>query len=377
MHRGAALLFLAVLSSCGGGGGGGDGGPATAGEFSAALVDAVGAKNAQCGPMTTAASRFMLSMQVLPRLVAEAERAGRMGYDPAKGKECLQLIAGSTCAELAVEAGQELAAPCEDAFVPKVPVGGGCTALVDTNVTGECIGGTCQLNTDGACTDTQGTCVARGGLGDACGWHVAACARGYKCGSSGFCVARAPVIFQSHAGDRCDGLQEEGRLCEDALRCVGLRGAATCEARAEAGDACGAGGDCVLGTSCDGVTCTAWKRVGDSCVAGNDECEDGAFCDHGSCAPWPGKTGTCGTPVGEDYRDCLDPEAWCNLAVGAVTGTCQSSLAAPQTCDPDQTAALQCGPYAICSSGGICTPVVCWPGGKGPKTPGGGKDPKV
>jgi len=353
----AALLGLAGCSKS-------SSSPPSAKDFTETLVQALGDRFAACTEATPDMGRQYMLTSIQPDAIAEAQRAGRIGLDEAKARECLAWIETAQCAELMQEGG---GSQCLSAFVPKVHEGGACTLFAEPwssgrgGMTAECIQGECVLGSDFACV-THGMCRTLAAEGDACQVPMAFrnCAQGLVCGE-GTCEAGTPVVIHDQVGDPCDFGQYH--LCADALYCVAGDTAATCQPRVAQGGDCTGSDQCAIGTSCNG-TCQAWKVVGADCTAGEYECVSGAFCDSttSTCTAFPKAGGTCGSTTEGEYIGCVD--SWCEypdmtgVAAPVPLPTCQPYVAAGGACTPELDRSLatagiriwtgQCGPGMVC-----------------------------
>lgn len=341
--------------------------PASASGFADDMMAAFAAKRAECSPVTADLARQETLLILQADAVAEAQRAGRVGLDESKARECLSWIEAADCSVLERKGGP---VECLSAFVPKVHEGGACTLFVDTGLTAECIAGECVAYSDFSCTMT-GMCKTLASEGEPCGVPVADrdCAQGFECVGH-TCVAWTPVVVHDQVDDPCDFTGNV--ICADDLYCAEGMTAATCQARAAEGEDCTAT-PCVKGTSCDGAQCVAWKGVDADCVPGDHECVGGAFCDAATstCAAFPTVGGECGYTAQGEYRTCID--SWCEIAappppppalVAALppVGACRAFLAEGATCHPMPIDATRPAAAAVgfswdeCGPGRLCDP---------------------
>jgi hypothetical protein len=268
----------------------------------------------------------------------DAQAAGRVGFDQAKAKACLDTLAASSCGLLL--RGGSLPSACYEAVPPQVAAGGTCTSSLDL----ECVAGFCDTSAAAACT-TGGHCITSATLGQACS-STLRCARGLTCNASSTCEAVAAVTLVGLGGD-CSA--SATTACDDGLYCNNAVTPRVCAAWKGAGESC-TGAPCQLGLHCDPVshTCATLVALGATCVPGQGQCAGNAYCSPtNKCVVTPTLGGDCSPSAGEALF-CID--SWCKPPVAPATApTCAPYAAPGAACDTGNL--LQCG------LGHACTPV--------------------
>lgn len=282
------------------------------------LADVVTSYQVRCGvPIlareTDLAYRAMVD-GTCEDLVA-AERAGRVRYDRAAAGSCMESLsrAVGACADLSGPA-----EGCAPWITPAVPLGGACTSVAE-----------CMAPADGCYAGNQclGTCMAPGGLGEACGAPWPGCAEGFYCAGATGCQPLVAMGGQCPKVDACAA----GSYCLSGL-CVAYLGE---------GDVCSSGGLCASGLFCNWVVgrCEPWRRPGDDCspTAGR-QCDPAlGYCLQASsftCTAWPA------APGGGDGEPCgvagCKPGFYCDEAnpQPAVGPLCRAQGGLDATCDP-------------------------------------------
>lgn len=276
--------------------------------------------------------------------VAQAYRAamdqGILTYCPGPAQACIQALSVVT------------AACREGGAVGTIPQG--CVLMLSVNTT---LGDTCPDHGwgcdegKGYCSSDDGTCVALPGLGESCD---GVCEEGLVCNSAYKCAIGL-------AGDVC----VSGRDCDPALACVGGK----CGEALPAQGTCTTDWDCRAGLACQSGTCGAIadpctdpdscgenaacvatrarvckpaRKVGEPCLQ-TEDCVPSAFCDQGSCALRPGD----GSPCGEGVYCAA------GLACGSSSGSCGSI---PGLGDPCALGPM--GPF-LCEDGLACLSGTC------------------
>ena len=229
----------------------------TAEGYSAALNEARCRHLVTCGALASlddcrrALPRFAFPIP-LDGYVAAALEAGKVVFNTASARACVQGIAASSC-DVTASLGQSTPEICEQAFGGTVHGGGTCVFDL------ECISQSCDVSPCGGACCT-GTCVGdrRPGppqLGEPCRFD-GVCAAGLHC-DGGTCATRQP------AGATCRSLFE----CDDGLICSAFPfGTGTCVPLSELGESCGV--RCRdLGAVCDSQNgvCVKAALGGDAC----------------------------------------------------------------------------------------------------------------
>ena len=103
-------------------------------------------------------------------------------------------------------------------------------------------------------------------------------------------------------------------------------------------------------------------KVGSACTAGMFQCQPGAYCNAGKCLEYPTIGGACGqigSAGSAEIATCLN--GYCNLASGAMTGTCSAFLEVGGACSG--AGPSPCAPGLFCSSStgsGTCMASICY-----------------
>ena len=325
----ARALILAALVGCGGGTGGSTGtggtsggGPIPLSEYVAAVLAAGCNSLVQCGLFPDQAT-CLTSDQVVPHLyetlVADVA-SGKLNYDPAQGRACVDTWNSLACTRTATAASQ-VEVICGAVFTPSVTADGTC--FFDQ----ECpAGDNCLIDYTSCSTDCcPGNCVAPPptvGLGADCtAYGTVTCAAGTTCtpdanGSTSSCQTipglGAPCVLLAAVP------------CAGALYCDSVSG--TCKVPVSTGGACNPTGiylDCDDSKDlCDRTTkvCTPMRKPGSPCTPSYSECLPYATCD--------ATTRTCvEKPV---VGQACDPNGgWCILGGGQCDQTSQTCVLMP------------------------------------------------
>lgn len=254
--------------------------------------------------------------------LAAAVAAGRLGWDGAAARSCLEATTALDC--------QTFSERLRTSPTPPAPT---CAEVLEGRVApgGDCFLGTeCQ---DGSfCTfgpACPGTCAAFAALDAACGadawcdFATAACV-------DGTCRPLPDAEGAPCAAGRC----RAPRLCDPATD--------TCRTPSVAASPCGGGrGVCLAGLLCfgeatGGGTCQPLRADGETCF-GNDDCRAPLVCVGGTCGAAPG--------TGEACFDFLCAGAWCETT--AVPPTCRAWPATGTACAPGS----RCAPADACDAG--------------------------
>lgn len=263
---------------------------------------------------------------------AVALASGRVHFDPAKAKECLDATAALTCDALAYD---PVPATCTAVFIGNVGTGGACYHDMDCVSTacdtsgptcpGKCVavaavGADCDIAVPcaqtGAVNCINGKCVGPVDEGGACGSSGGACRAPLVC-TNGTCVQRpAPGAL----GARCDDYVSR---CAAGLYCpYHSSNTPVCTAVVPLGGACsdfdddygGGSGECTPGLVCKGLvansagkaivagSCQPRAGVGETCAISTSSltlsgCYNALSCPSGVCTPPTlvrGKTCWCG-----------------------------------------------------------------------------------
>jgi len=255
-----------------------------------------------------------------------------------------------------VDAWRPLLASC-GREMPEETLPAGCVQLltVDTRPGEVCpIPGISCDDGRGLCSPYDGSCAAKvPGAGEVC---QGVCADGLVCGVAGRCVAGA-------AGDAC----VDHRDCRPSLFCID----GACALPRPAGGACGPDTDCQPGLRCLADTCALPDGPCDApeacgtqatCVASNarlcvprvalgepcggDDCDDGAWCDGGTCVALPAAGEACADGV-----RCAP-----GLACDPIEGSCAALPVLGEPCAMDERGPFVCAGELACL-GDVCGPL--------------------
>lgn len=293
---------------------------------------------------------LMLAVTLNCQNFQDAQVAGRIAFDQAKARACLDTLATTPCG-LLLRGG--LPAVCYEAVPAQVAAGGLCTSFGDV----ECVAGFCDNSGAAACT-AGGRCVTSATLSQPCSGTVR-CARGLVCGATSVCEA-PPVITLVGLGADCTA---STTACNDGLFCDGSVTPRVCAAPKGLSANCAAV-PCQPGLRCDSVsrTCAPLVALGGTCVPGQGQCAGNAYCNPASkCVVMPTLGGDC-TPSSGEAAFCID--SWCKPPVAPSTApTCAPYAAPGAACDTGNL--LQCGFAYACApvSGttGVCGRNYCGP----------------
>jgi hypothetical protein len=299
------VLCGALSSACGGGG------AIPVDEIAATTVDVECQVDVRCGYYPDVATCKSI-VSPLAAQVADEVKAGRVIYDGAAARTCLDAIGALSCKKS--DLFQQPSA-CDDAYKGTAAEGESCT-------TGEvCLSGTClKVACAASVACCAGTCGAVRTVVDAggdCKGSTKSCATGLFCGDDG------------QGGQVCQPRRALGAPCAAGLQCAaGLTcsrpattGAmATCVPYPQEGQDCSATyGLCdAPDQHCDATTmkCARDVGVGAACLPGDDSCPPYARCDAAThaCVAQRGLGGACAA-----QRDCL-------LELSCVSGACAARL---------------------------------------------------
>lgn len=334
--------LASLLAGCGGSSkdAAGSAGPASTMALCQGLGNTFATRLLACsgGGAPEAYLNLLLAVELNCENFQDAQAAGRVAFDQAKAKACLDTLGATSCGQL-LRGSSLFPEACYEALAPRVAAGGLCTSAFDI----ECVAGFCD-NTDAAACTAGGRCVTSATLGQPCSGTVR-CARGLVCGTTSVCEA-PPVITLVGLGADCTA---STTACNDGLFCDGSVTPRVCAAPKGLSANCAAV-PCEPGLRCDSVsqTCATIVALGATCEPGKGQCAGNAYCGPGNkCLATPVLGADC-TPVAREAIFCLD--SWCKPAPApATTAACAPYTAPGAACDTGNL--LQCG------LGHACTPV--------------------
>jgi hypothetical protein len=245
--------------------------------------------------------------------VVENARAGRLKYDGARARACLDALSKLSCAagSLAQFDGH---LACEGAIEGTVPAGGACLESSECEDGGRCNKSACPA--DQACC--EGVCEPRRRAGSR-----APCASSSECSAGEHCqegeagrtcqppIARGEpctgldtcVVGTSCRGApgrrTCAPLAKDGEPCESLADCASLgshcaAGEKVCRPRASVGAPCSHPGGCVGLTACVNGRCENLPAPGEACTERSD---DPALAPSTGCTIGRCENGQCTVPA--------------------------------------------------------------------------------
>lgn len=363
--------------------------PITAAKFAEEFTKAVCNRSQVCGslaPYLVEECKTQQNELLHAEDVQKAIAAGRLVYDEAKARECVNGLASLPC--LQFQPGDEVLAACFAALKGQVQKGAPCSFYY------ECASGYCGGTPDNTCPSTcpeevltEGQecsnfrgpkCDVQAGLrcsGGTCVKPVdqgAACIDNNGCKSGLVCVADGPPPEDgSEQKFKCVPLGKEGAGCSEDASCADgfycLNN--LCAPRKHEGEPCGVGPDevnpalrlaqCADGLVCKGAgldsngdplsgTCVKPTAEGGACVeapAGSFDflsgCLLGLSCVGGTCAlpPSSGECPSSGCRPDVSYCDsdtnmCVTRKpdgAACNIPPDCLSRNCADGICAPDT----------------------------------------------
>ena len=333
-------------------------GPIPIDSYPSELITAKCQKYARCGviarseiPQCVADGQLLLTYP--PALPAAAEvAAGRLGYDGAATRACIDAWLSSNCAD---DLDPTSPSACPSAFTAKVALGGACRDTL------ECAVGQCAAGGVG-CTGTCRPPLATG----------AACATSVECGASGFCDGTSRhCALRSMTGGRCDASQRcpIGEVCEGG---DAHGGSGACQTPGGSGASChgqyAVGEDCAPGLFCDLAasppSCRSRVALGAVCAAASD-CTTGLSCVKragaatGTCTAWLDLDAACDPTLSGSGAGACPNDAFCDTIAKVCTAF---GVGKPGIACHDHSA---CGiglfePFALyyCNLGNHCSPVI-------------------
>jgi hypothetical protein len=239
MKRVACLLFVSAIIGCDGGGDASGGDPVPLSELGTELGAATCAKMIECCTMAELEERLLgastleeceafyaafLGTLLIP-VLEDSVADGRLEYDGAEARQCVDTFAALDCAELSATLDRGPTAGCESPFTGKVAVSGACASDSD------CVSHLC----DGDRVDfegnvTMGMCAEVPGNGEAC-VDGDECGPGLYCDTSGIDDVCAPTLADGAAcrfdddctAGACNGNEDGGiGTCGASMQCDGI-----------------------------------------------------------------------------------------------------------------------------------------------------------
>jgi len=141
--------------------------------------------------------------------------AGRISYHGDLARRCVDTVSALSCAQWSGDDEYRRFPECLSVLEGTVMPGGACTT------SGECRGGTCDIN-----AGTAGTCVARAGLGESC--TTASCLAGLACQfDTNTCMNPlpdgSPCLYNSDcANGFCETDASGAQMCAPPTTCNGI-----------------------------------------------------------------------------------------------------------------------------------------------------------
>jgi hypothetical protein len=315
-----ALILAPAISACSNP----NGGPIPLESYATEYARAACATSDRCGTgyfvafltqeqitnCTTQMAQFLESNLVAQLKTSIA--AGRIAYDGAKARACIEAAAESECgASLTAE-------DCLDTFQGLIPDGGACTTDEECAATSRCSGA------DGC---TAGTCVHVPQRGEAC---TVECSEDAFCdGDSDICLARL----------------SNGAACTSEVQCESIScvdGVCTARTRPGEGEACvsSCASNLVCAANDEGMRVCRAPRTDGTCTAPQD-CPPDQLCQEGgTCGPYP----IAGQPC--SYA--------CASGSRCIEGTCLAIIETGSACERNG----ECRTYH-CDAGTCASAFVC------------------
>lgn len=285
---------------------------------------------------TRGCERCALGLDEATERTRDAVRAGRLGVDVARMRDCMDNTHLDGSGNALRDWGY---GTCPGALVPRLPLGAACDAGLEC-VDGFCLRDDYRRTASGSYVAVGcGVCAPLRSEGEACGFTMWAdvslvCARGLRCFSSTCVSAPAPIGLPCTAPDDCqESLECRGGFC-DLPRCSGRCGASYGGSCVNHTD-CVAPLDCVFGRR--GRRCARTAIAGETCVA-PDVCAAGSECVDSVCIPFPS--------IGEACRErCARGACVDSRCVADETGIPEAGEpCSPRPAEPGSG----CAPSAVC-----------------------------
>ncbi len=274
----ALLLLCAPLAGCG------DDGPAPPGPIPLdalrdELAQATCEQYVRCGltPDKATCDATQGDQQETLQLLTDAV-LGRVTYDPAAGRACVEAIRARAC-DIRSSTTKAFIAACEGMFVGTIPEGEAC--LLAEECAGKSYCDTSMCMGGGVCC--LGTCAkvpALVAVGGDCTMNA--------CVESAYCdQAAMPFTCKARKdnGEACDAVDQ----CKDGMRCDVGGNPQTCYLLQNRGGQCNPSlqqGACIrFDDYCDPTERKCKQLPGDGmpCTADDNECLEYARCDAGTC----------------------------------------------------------------------------------------------
>lgn len=248
-----------------------------------------------------------------PTLYEASIEAGKIRYDGARARRCIDAMAATPCSGsvLAVASNED----CQGMFEGLVPVGGACGPR-------ECVPSAyCTTEAGGA--ECPGTCVAR-------------VSEGVEAKSAAMCEFPLTLV-----DGRCAKRRKEGEACQGSSMCESLScgGDLVCKTPGIKGEACSVTAPCGALLPCIDGVCRTPAGVGEACEKSLLlPCQVDLHCDQGTSG-----AGTCrellteGQACGEGTR-CMPP-------LGCSAGKCTRPAGSGESCKE-----LVCQPEYYCET---------------------------
>jgi hypothetical protein len=311
-----ALAF--VFAACGGGG------SLSIDEYPQEFREAFCKNFVKCGVVKDLQSCRALNFGVDLHLSGTALAAfdsDKAKFDGGKAQSCVDAIADSSC-DLTDESQRVLPEVCDEIASGTLHAGDACT------VGAQCISQRCTIQNcgmaccPGTCSGDAAPVIAK--VGESC--QRSRCTTGTFCNNvNAICTALKP------AGSTCSFQSE----CDYGTACIGAGETGICTKLPHLGEACT--DFCTdFGSICDPTShiCVKVVLAGEACLGQGEasNCSPLFTCDAGRCSAGIALGATC---AADDH--CADDRAFCDVADGALTGTCVLPKANGMPCqlDPD------------------------------------------
>lgn len=308
--RTSGVTLLCAVTACGGG-------SIPLEQLNSELFKALCAKYAQCGLVRSEAACNDLYDGVVLNDQANAVAAGKVKYDGAAARTCINALAKASCSLLSLDNDDS----CDRVYEGQVAVGATCATTTECVPSAYCLETTAGMMCSGTCTAR----VAAGGMATS----SSACEEGLRV-IGGVCT-KPPAEGETCASTSgCD----RGLICGADLKC---------SKPGDEGAACDRSTACLSFLTCVGGTCRKPVDVGASCAstdAGTPSCMLDLYCDPVTklCGERGGDGATCTT-----QSACREPLVCTNM--GADAGACRTATPEGQSC-----ATVPCDEATYCES---------------------------
>lgn len=350
------VLLLATVLGCGGG-------SIKREDLNTELVKALCATYAKCGVALSEAGCTQALQPLITQSAtdpyADLIAAGKIKYDGAQARKCLDAYVGQACSNTIFSVAPE---QCQHVYEGQVAVGQPCSLM-------ECVSSAyCSLEVDGKCPASCKDRLAAGsaatssvqcvlGLTVADGLCAKLGTEGARCTGSDFGGSCGPDLFCAPDTLLCKKTRLVGESCGSTERCSGWNfcSSGLCAKPGDVGANCtqtagtGFGGaackvELVCDTSLPAAVCKARLAEGATCTGiSSGDCNFGL-----ACSPSGGAATTCQKPGG--------------IGQACIGGSCASDLfceTASKLCKTRLAPGSPCTEFDSCNGGNYCQTGTC------------------